>query len=281
MPARIHPQVGHPTFPRTHTSIPARPNTNTNSDLLRRHAALHQSVAVPDARRGRACDACHENKTKCSGGKQCQLCDKRGIDCTYSRGAAPDSLESHSVIEASAPTQHSSDNSHGNPEPDVDPNSAKDGSPQPLTEALTESLSASRSPSESRFIAQADQIWQDDNYISRSGLQSILSAVNSTRPGAEKPQMPRASGDYKRWLSDSIQTYFGRTHERWPLIQHQVFDESTAHTTVVASIAMVGSWFREPDSLRDSIIDIHHALVAHLFTEMVRSISISYCVCLN
>ena len=38
---------------------------------------------APDPRRGRACDACHANKTKCDGGTKCTLCIKRGICCTY------------------------------------------------------------------------------------------------------------------------------------------------------------------------------------------------------
>ncbi|RDA92457.1 hypothetical protein CP533_6437 [Ophiocordyceps camponoti-saundersi (nom. inval.)] len=58
----------------------------SRSDLLRRHAGIHGgAAAVPDSRRGKACDTCHANKTKCDGGLQCSLCSKRGVACTYGR----------------------------------------------------------------------------------------------------------------------------------------------------------------------------------------------------
>ncbi|OJJ42562.1 hypothetical protein ASPZODRAFT_20332 [Penicilliopsis zonata CBS 506.65] len=55
----------------------------SRKELLRRHAAVHE---LNYTRAVVSCNACHANKTKCSGGPRCSLCARRGINCTFQRG---------------------------------------------------------------------------------------------------------------------------------------------------------------------------------------------------
>lgn len=136
-------------------------------------------------------------------------------------------------------------------------------------EANTPAVSPFESPV-SQLADQQVQTRQGDTAAASLVLQVILNAVNSYQSSAKKPQVATTTEGYKEWLSSAIQIYFGRFHERWPLIQHPIFDERTDHTLVVASVVMIGSWFRSPDGPRKSIIDIHDAMVPILMKHIVR-----------
>lgn len=143
---------------------------------------------------------------------------------------------------------------------------------QDLFESSTSDVSFPNEPPTPPSISAAENIWQEqDSHPARVGLEAILRAVSIPRSGSKEPPVPPATNEYKGWLDSCVQKYFDRVHERWPLIQHQIFDINTDPAMLVASIVMVGSWFRDPEHLRGRIIKIHNAIVAQLLEYMVRN----------
>lgn len=227
-----------------------------NSDLLRRHLNLHENVVQPPPSRSeKACDSCHENKTKCDGGDggdgQCSLCARRGVPCTYDRMVAQDGDgdsgqqdNDDQASEASSSQTHSLS---------TGPLSIPEGPVFPAT-----------SPAPTSLPPQ----FAEDVLAARNGLRSIVKAVAAFRSN-KAVQQTEITEAGKRWLSKCLQTVFARFHERWPFVHACTFDEKTDHAIVVSSVMVAGSWFNDPDIVRKTTVDIHQFMVNQLMAIMV------------
>lgn len=216
----------------------------TRNDVLKRHIAVHETAQVSTSRTWRACDACHENKTKCDGGEQCALCTKRGISCTYARdGSSVEATsdekgnsraENPAVTEVVEPTQD--DQVMESPTPAATGTSLPGDSPRDYVE------------------------------ISRAGIECVTSAVATEMAGKKQTHTP--SGN-RAWLAKCIRTYFRSFHERWPIVHAPVFDEKTDGTYIVATVIMIGSWHADDPSVREGIFKLHDRFMFYLSRKMI------------
>ncbi|GJN84041.1 hypothetical protein PLIIFM63780_007594 [Purpureocillium lilacinum] len=234
----------------------------SRSDLLRRHAAIHGSAAaVPDSRRGRACDTCHANKTRCDGGKQCSLCAKRGVDCTYGRRET-----------ASVSTQ---------------PSRTGSGSRSPVDRVGLTSASASTSATVSPPSTASDPVAppsgpfslaapeaahgngsHHEGFTTRSALQAILRAAAARCSVTAPTQLPSPLTVPESWLTACTESYLSTFHNRWPIVHGPSFDQATDPVLLVASIVMINSWLHYDRGLKELTMRIHDLLVEQSFKEL-------------
>ncbi|KAI5462054.1 hypothetical protein BGZ63DRAFT_463172 [Mariannaea sp. PMI_226] len=220
----------------------------TRNDLLRRHMTRHDLTSTAnDSRRGRACDACHANKTKCDGGKQCSLCSKRGISCTYK--LASTNNKSNRVIAAA---------SRNEVQPLTDPASfirisTAEGEIEDDTSTTT-SGTASTTPSDLTGNPTA------------AGLSRLIDMVTSSTASL-LDEFEILESD-KGWITECTDEYFGKFHESWPIVHAPTFHLSPPSLGVTATVAMVGAWLRWPEQLKRVATDLHSKLMDKFFEEL-------------
>ncbi|KAL5623569.1 hypothetical protein FOBRF1_002819 [Fusarium oxysporum] len=198
----------------------------TRNDLLRRHLTRHDMPTAPDPRRGRACDACHANKTKCDGGTRCTLCVKRGINCTY---------------------KHASKSSSGSKSPSedtADPRAVANGFTSP-------SLIQNLTPGTPQ-ISPNDEI--------KAGFKRIANHVRTGEiPIGEDTPVPALD---KNWIEGNSKEYFGRFHDTWPILHGPSYVTMDTSLLVSVSIAMISCWLRNPDEFEDVVLQLHESLMS-------------------
>ncbi|KJZ71056.1 hypothetical protein HIM_09556 [Hirsutella minnesotensis 3608] len=241
----------------------------SRSDLLRRHAGIHGgAAAVPDSRRGKACDTCHANKTKCDGGPQCSLCAKRGVACTFGRRDGSSPLKKSASVSAFTDTTSSSVSAPVSApvsppftEPEV-PCSATAPTFAPLN------LMAGIHPANSPAASVASSVASLNSNITWSALQSILAAVAVSTDNGPNALPPPSSAVPKPWLSACVDTYFSTIHQRWPVLHGPSIDETTENISIVASMVMMTSWLHNDRNLKQVLMEIHSLLVEQSFKHL-------------
>ncbi|KEY70509.1 hypothetical protein S7711_02676, partial [Stachybotrys chartarum IBT 7711] len=229
--------------------------------------ALHDTSVAPEPRRGRACDACHANKTKCDGGVQCSLCAKRRIECSFTRGGPTASTDSA----ASTTLQHVV--------------SLRDGPrPAPIHRVTLQYQSSTESTSsissdqsmpmllgfQHDFDAMKRLQQKDIQDAAADGLKIIIEALQASHSATSTTSLPRASAAVKKWVSDCIHSYFFHFHDRWAILHAPIFDEMTDNFSILATVCIVGSWFSSAGATRGLIAEAHDVLVKQLVEELVR-----------
>lgn len=208
--------------------------SDSSSDLLRRHVALHTATPVPTTRTGRACDACHENKTRCDGGDQCSLCMKRGIACTFDRP----------------------------------PPGTKDG--KTAANGLEVGPSVDAEMAEGIAVGQGEERNLElDACCARTCLKSIMKAVSVPAFKGVVCEDPPSSGELRAWIEACIGHYAGTFHERWTIVHMPSFDEKTEDAFKVGAVLLIGAWLRDRENLGDIILDIHNRLLHRLLSLIV------------
>ncbi|KAI6781443.1 uncharacterized protein J7T54_001405 [Emericellopsis cladophorae] len=214
----------------------------TRNDVLKRHLVVHASRSGKgSARNWRACDACHENKTKCNGGTPCGFCVKKDLCCTTDRpqAAKDDSTrvrgrEAEETLPAEMLVQQEA-RSRGTSE--------------------TVSYHVDREPRAQSFVEQG---------VAHAGLSRVLSAVSSLSAGADWATESRPHERYDEWMSCCLDRYLGRFHERWPVVHAPSFDRTTDNALLVGSMTMVGSWYQDGLLVRDSLIAINDRIMSRV-----------------
>ena len=238
---------------------------------MRRHINVHESAPLPDTRRNRACDACHDNKTKCEGGEKCSLCKKRGIDCTYDRPtiagttSAPHVVEQQEPVIAAQTLVAARDVAQVREAQEiVDHSTREDDSPAPTIS--TASNAGHTSP-----IRPAEDTARSDNEVATAqlGLRSVLDAMSISRSGSDSWRESLQADVLKGWVASAIESFFQHFSCRWPIIHEPTFDETELSASVIASVLAIGSWLQGAESVKESAIEVHKALVAQFFEEMV------------
>lgn len=238
----------------------------SRSDLLRRHAGIHGgAAAVPDSRRGKACDTCHANKTKCDGGPQCSLCAKRGVACTYGRRDAASASASPPKSRARFSPPGSGPGS-GSASPHF-PDSAvtTPGVFAPLPYCA--SPAASTTSSAGHYHHHQPQPLTPRRQATAAALRSILASVaarSHAAPGPAPSPVPRA------WLAACVDSYFATVHQRWPILHGPGTDETTDDVALVASMVMLTSWLHCDRALKPLLMEMHNLLVDQAFQHLVR-----------
>ncbi|KAJ4267547.1 hypothetical protein NW762_003654 [Fusarium torreyae] len=208
----------------------------TRNDLLRRHLTRHDMPSAPDPRRGRACDACHANKTKCDGGTKCTLCIKRGINCTYN---------------------HASKSSSGSKSPSDD---APDSRSVPHSSAQNrqqqEAIAAT-----ANVTLGTPQLSPNDEV--RAGLKRIANHLRSGEiPIGEDLPIPPLD---QNWIESNSKEYFGRFHNTWPIFHAPSYFPLDASFVVTVSVAMISCWLKSPDEFGEAVMQVHEAFMDKFF----------------
>ncbi|KAG9256563.1 uncharacterized protein F5Z01DRAFT_477521 [Emericellopsis atlantica] len=212
----------------------------TRNDVLKRHLVVHASRnGKGSAKSWRACDACHENKTKCDGGTPCGFCVKKDLRCTTDRPGKDDLTRSHESeatgnLATETPVQ-------------------QEGRDERASEPVSQD--ADREPLDQSFVEQG---------IAQAGLSCILKAVSSISAGVEWTPESRPHERYDEWMSCCLDQYLGRFHERWPVVHSPTFDRTTDNALLVSSMTMVGSWYHDGLLVKDSLIAINDKITSHV-----------------
>ncbi|VUC35280.1 unnamed protein product [Clonostachys rosea] len=234
------------------------------SDLLKRHLLVHSSEPAPTARTSQACDACHESKTKCDGGEQCSLCTKRAIQCTYSRLKPPKRKANFDDGDLTA-----IDLTNGIRDGDIPQSNQQHGTSgnSNIASGIAKDLpgpGASEINNDKAMLVDTSLDNTTRNEAAKTGLRFIHQLVSAASAGQDPPNQPQSS-HHKTWISDCIETYFARFHERWQIVHPPVFDPTNDDIFVVSSVIVVGSLLRDDLCIRSSTIQVHQRLMAHLF----------------
>ncbi|KAJ4855894.1 fungal zn(2)-Cys(6) binuclear cluster domain-containing protein [Trichoderma breve] len=241
----------------------------SRSDLLRRHLTLHDGSAPSDSKRVRACDACHASKIRCDGGVRCSLCTKRGIDCAFTRGPAPNGNIAANPPQGSASSLHSG---HGSRSPDPPRSaptdaSASTGGSQPDT---NHAVPMSYTMNGTAPVSQGTQ-QQDAPSIAIEGLQLVLEAVSRPRSsGSSRLQRP-PTPEVKKWSASCIKSYMGRFHDRWPVLHAPTFEHEVDSVTLRSTAIIIGFWLQNEIEDNSLVFDIHSILVKRLLDELTES----------
>ncbi|KAH7149106.1 hypothetical protein B0J13DRAFT_297216 [Dactylonectria estremocensis] len=220
----------------------------TRNDLLRRHLTRHDLTTAPDSRRGRACDACHANKTKCDGGTQCSLCSKRGISCTYK------------LVSANGRASGSPPGSKSDSQSVTD--SAVFSRPSTAEREIRD-LSPAAAPVGGLSLDSQHALGETPAAIGLARLATILSMPTTS---LEDPL--RLPEDDKEWFESSLDEYLGHFHESWPIIHAPTFDSSTPPIGIIATVAMIGSWLKNPEATEDAALELHRNLMDKFFEDL-------------
>ncbi|PFH56271.1 hypothetical protein XA68_16792 [Ophiocordyceps unilateralis] len=230
--------------------IPVCGRSFSRSDLLRRHAGIHGGAAtMPDSRRGKACDTCHANKTRCDGGLQCSLCSKRGVACTYGRRDAVLAAAFESAPNR-APTA-----------PDDLPASGPDSPPDT---SEPETVLPGFPPA---FFFVANAAGSRGTSTTWAALRSILGTV-AARSGTASTTSPPPSAIPKAWLAACVESYLATVHQRWPLLHGPSVDEMTDNVALIASMVMMTAWLHCDRSFRQLLMEMHGLLVDQCFKQL-------------
>ncbi|KAG5658103.1 hypothetical protein KAF25_007054 [Fusarium avenaceum] len=201
-------------------------------DLLRRHLARHDMPTAPDPRRGRACDTCHANKTKCDGGKKCTLCLKRGINCTYKHA-------SKSSSGSKSPTDNAPELRAKRPTPN------STGS-QDAVPSIT--LNVTPGPPQ---ISPIDEV--------KAGFKRIANHIQSGEiPIGEDTPVPPLD---QKWLEKNSKDYFGRFHDTWPLLHGPSYVGNENSLLLMATVAMISCWLKSSDEFGEVVLQLHEAFM--------------------
>ncbi|KAH7003130.1 hypothetical protein EDB82DRAFT_482650 [Fusarium venenatum] len=202
----------------------------TRNDLLRRHLSRHDMPTAPDPRRGRACDACHANKTKCDGGTKCTLCIKRGISCTYKHASkSGSSRSSRSPVE-----------------------DANRASSRPVQDVQEINAPTSITPPLALGTSPANEI--------KTAFKRIANDIRTGKISLGEPT-PVPAVDHP-WIEANSREYFGRLHEAWPILHAPSYTIGMEDSFIVAtSVAMISCWLKNPDEYGEVVMELHETLM--------------------
>ncbi|RSM02882.1 hypothetical protein CEP52_007708 [Fusarium oligoseptatum] len=217
---------------------PMESGTLSVPDLLRRHLTRHDMPAAPDPRRGRACDACHANKTKCDGGIQCTLCAKRGISCTYklvSKGSSDGKTSRKNTSPSNSPTSDTPVREIG------------------FREAFASAAANMRTTLQSS--PKEDEV--------TAGLKRITAELVSRETSIDGTS--RMSTADKDWMEANSKVFFERFHDTWPILHAPSFFPMDHALVVSVSVVMISSWLKNPDGMDEPVLRLHEVLMERFF----------------
>ena len=236
-------------------------------DVLHRHSLLHQTnhtrVIV-------SCDACRANKTKCSGGTQCSLCARRGIDCTFRSSLHRSNRASISDV----PTTN-------NASAREDDNNDSDESMLPPSSRLEKFLGEDSLHTEGELYLPNHELFLNLTIV--PSRPAPTSEFQSLTPGieaiyellvAEKSSLEgtvQESDELHKWVAKCLEAYLKNFHLRWPLFNAPTFDLVTAPLHLAASVCVIGAWLQNNAEWTERFcaLRVHEILLQRLLHDLV------------
>ena len=235
-------------------------------DLLRRHSLLHEPSHT---RIVVSCDACRANKTKCSGGVQCMLCARRGINCTFRSGLRRSKRPSTSDGSTAVNTSIREDDNNDDDESMLPTNSGSENS------LAGNSLRTEREllPDHELFlnlsIVPSKPAPTNEFQPLGPGMEAIyelLLAEKSSLEGATQE-----SDELQEWAAKCLETYFKSFHVRWPILNAPTFDVITEPLPLAASVCVIGAWLQDGTKQTERLcaLRVHEILLQRLLHNLV------------
>ncbi|KAL6233802.1 hypothetical protein BDW75DRAFT_182152 [Aspergillus navahoensis] len=212
------------------------------TDSLRRHRQLHrreQEHEGSGSRAVKACDRCHESKTRCDGVQPCGICLKRGMMCTFDRAGkvrAGAGLRTWGL---------------GQGRPQELPGVSETGTAQ-VTPIHLGGSNARQTPIPGSEIQ--DLLLQHESNLREKGLLGTPAA------GSPEPRSQSKDLDTDRY----VDAYFSHFHYQWPLIHRASFCRSNEPPILMLAIVMIGLWVTGETAARERAEKMHEKLLALL-----------------
>ena len=236
-------------------------------DVLRRHSLVHQTnhkrVIV-------SCDACRANKTKCSGGTQCSLCARRGINCSFQSGLRRSKRASINDAPTADDTSVGKDDNNHSVESIVPPSS------RPERWLAEDSLCTEEEhylPNRELFlnltIASPNPAPTSESQSLTPGMEAIYDLLVTEKSSLEG--IVQESDEFHEWVARCLEAYLENFHLRWPLLNAPSFDLITAPLYLAASVFVVGTWLRNnaEETERLCALQVHELLLQYLLHDLV------------
>jgi hypothetical protein len=235
-------------------------------DVLRRHSLIHEASRT---RTVVSCDACRANKTKCSGGTQCLLCARRGINCTFRsdlhRSKRASTVDGSTAVNTSVREDDNNDDDESmlltssRPENFLAENSLRrEGELLPNHELfLNLTIVPSKPGPTSEFQSLSPGI---------EAIYELLVTEKSSLEGAVQE-----SDELQEWISTCLETYFKNFHLRWPILHAPTFDVITVSLPLTASVCVIGEWLQNSAEWTERVgaLRMHEILLERLLHNLV------------
>lgn len=195
-----------------------------------------------------ACDACRKSKLRCSGGKRCRNCAKRNAVCKYSRNVIAKEILGSNVDKV-------------------------DDSLKTSRDAAALETHAEKTTPNSDAEPTTSKAEQDISNL--AGLRITRDYLNAAQPDSILRQESWLPDTFRPWLSTCLKRYFGRFHERWPVIHAPIFNENAETALIVGTLAIIGSWQDSTSESKKLALEIHKLILQKVMEDMVRDNTIT------
>ncbi|KAL4991869.1 hypothetical protein BDW68DRAFT_198117 [Aspergillus falconensis] len=212
------------------------------TDSLRRHRQLHRREEEHEgsgSRAVKACDRCHEGKTRCDGVQPCSVCVRRGVRCTFDR-----------VKKVGAGTGLRTGGS-GQDRPQT-PHGVCDTARTLDSQIHLGGSDARQTPISGSEIQEL--LLQHESNLREKGLLGT--------PAAGSPEQRSQSKDLD--IDQYVDVYFSHFHYQWPLIHRAAFGRSNEPPILLLAIVMIGLWITGDTAARERAEKMHEKLLALL-----------------
>ncbi|PTB65678.1 hypothetical protein BBK36DRAFT_1120736 [Trichoderma citrinoviride] len=119
-------------------------------------------------------------------------------------------------------------------------------------------------------LSQESLQQQDPSSASLEGLQLVLEAASRPKSATSSRSQRHLTPQVKKWSAACIDTYFGRFHDRWPVLHGPTFEKEVESVRLRSTVLLIGSWLRhENEGNNHLIFDIHSILVKRLLDELI------------
>ncbi|KAH8657987.1 hypothetical protein BX600DRAFT_439164 [Xylariales sp. PMI_506] len=213
-----------------------------------------------------ACDACHANKSRCTGGPQCMLCTRRGIPCTFKSSGEASDVPEVSNAEDAPPvasnqeiTTNTSNQGLGN---------MAAGVAEFLRLCNIRTASAASTSAVSSVPEEQAPPVELTASCSMETLHRLVLA-SSTKPDQTLERTMAASPDFQEWVLKCSRAYFEHHHPRWPILHAPTFDEESDPLPLVAGVLIIGCWLEGDLDSQPWVLKTHQVLANHLFEKLI------------
>lgn len=238
-------------------------------DILRRHSVVHETS---NARVVVSCDACRANKSKCSGGLQCLLCMRRGIECTFRIGRRRAKDLSTSDKSTAMDGVASEDHDHEDNDSTL---KADSESVDILGDNSLPTAGETRPPDVNLFlnltIVPPPPARASEFRPLSSGIEAIHEVLIAESPSLEGSL--QEWDESQEWLDRYRGTYLKSFHLQWPIFHGPTFDAQSASWPLAASVCIIGAWFQGSATFTERFyaLRVHDILLSRLLHRLVCS----------
>ncbi|KAK8000698.1 hypothetical protein PG990_013298 [Apiospora arundinis] len=235
----------------------------TRNDLLRRHLQRHTET-VANGRRGvaRACDACHDNKTRCVGGTPCSLCVKRGVACSLVNKAPKDGAASSTHKPRQEPSASLPPQAEKQPDADAGPS---------LNAAQIIGMMSVRGEEEQNDPANYVEHMRET--LESQGPEEAIRQLLLGNRSRSLSLLREPSGQFESFAEECLKTYLDAFHDAWPFLHTTTLDLTKDNLHLASSVIVIGILLRKdvPDISRSKAVSCHETMMSQFFQHLIET----------